>query len=130
MHSAIFAIVLRYSCSLIEVTQAVARIKAGTQEKLVLGNMDSMRDWGHAKDYVCVDRAVEFEYHELKFCVVDACRRLSWKYASKVKAMWLMLQQDQPDDFVRCFVAICADDHQVRGHEYSLLIFPRTHWYI
>merc|ERR1711924_45150 len=35
-----------------KVTQAVARIKAGTQEKLVLGNMDSKRDWGHAKDYV------------------------------------------------------------------------------
>merc|ERR1712118_54662 len=49
-------------------TQAVARIKAGTQEKLVLGNMDSKRDWGHAKDYV--------------------------------KAMWLMLQQNDPDDFV------------------------------
>jgi GDPmannose 4,6-dehydratase len=51
-----------------KVTQAVARIKAGTQEKLVLGNLDSKRDWGHAKDYV--------------------------------KAMWLMLQQDTPDDFV------------------------------
>merc|ERR1711924_140829 len=51
-----------------KVTQAVARIKAGTQEKLVLGNMDSKRDWGHAKDYV--------------------------------KAMWLMLQQNDPDDFV------------------------------
>merc|ERR1711990_1251281 len=51
-----------------KVTQAVARIKAGTQEKLVLGNLDSKRDWGHAKDYV--------------------------------KAMWLMLQQQDPDDFV------------------------------
>merc|ERR1712216_1007766 len=51
-----------------KVTSAVARIKAGTQEKLVLGNMDSKRDWGHAKDYV--------------------------------KAMWLMLQQNDPDDFV------------------------------
>ena len=40
------------SCVLVEVTQAVARIKAGTQEKLVLGNLDSKRDWGHAKDYV------------------------------------------------------------------------------
>merc|ERR1712100_315828 len=51
-----------------KVTQAVARIKAGTQEKLVLGNLDSKRDWGHAKGYV--------------------------------KAMWLMLQQNEPDDFV------------------------------
>jgi GDPmannose 4,6-dehydratase len=51
-----------------KVTQAVARIKAGTQEKVVLGNIDSKRDWGHAKDYV--------------------------------RAMWLMLQKDTPDDFV------------------------------
>merc|ERR1711988_768379 len=51
-----------------KVTQAVARIKAGTQEKVVLGNLDSKRDWGHAKDYV--------------------------------KAMWLMLQKQEPDDFV------------------------------
>ena len=51
-----------------KVSNAVARIKLGLQHELVLGNMDSKRDWGYAGDYV--------------------------------KAMWMMLQQDEPDDFV------------------------------
>merc|ERR1712187_608871 len=51
-----------------KVTTSVARIAAKKQEKLVLGNLDSKRDWGHARDYV--------------------------------KAMWMMLQVDTPEDFV------------------------------
>jgi len=51
-----------------KVTMAAARIKAGLQTELRLGNIDSKRDWGYAGDYV--------------------------------KAMWLMLQQEDPDDFV------------------------------
>jgi GDPmannose 4,6-dehydratase len=51
-----------------KITRAVARIVAGQQKKLYLGNLDAKRDWGYAKDYV--------------------------------RAMWLMLQQDQPDDYV------------------------------
>jgi GDPmannose 4,6-dehydratase len=51
-----------------KVTDGVARIKLGLQKRLELGNIDSRRDWGHAKDYV--------------------------------QAMWLMLQQDRPDDYV------------------------------
>ncbi|MFB8790261.1 MAG: GDP-mannose 4,6-dehydratase [Potamolinea sp.] len=51
-----------------KITRAIARIVAGQQKKLFLGNLDSKRDWGYAKDYV--------------------------------KAMWLMLQQDEPDDYV------------------------------
>ena len=51
-----------------KITHGVARIKKGLQKKLKLGNMDSRRDWGHAKDYV--------------------------------EAMWLMLQQNTPGDFV------------------------------
>lgn len=51
-----------------KITSSVARIKHGKQDKLYLGNPDSERDWGFAKDYV--------------------------------EAMWLMLQQDSPDDFV------------------------------
>lgn len=51
-----------------KVTDAVAKIKYGKQDKLYLGNIDAQRDWGYAKDYV--------------------------------EAMWLMLQQDKPDDFV------------------------------
>jgi GDPmannose 4,6-dehydratase len=51
-----------------KVTNAVARIKLGLQSEIVLGNLDSKRDWGYAGDYV--------------------------------KAMWQMLQQDQPDDYV------------------------------
>ena len=51
-----------------KITHAVARIRAGLQEKLTLGNLEARRDWGFAGDYV--------------------------------EAMWLMLQQDQPDDYV------------------------------
>jgi GDPmannose 4,6-dehydratase len=51
-----------------KITQAVARINAGKQDCLYLGNLNSSRDWGHAKDYV--------------------------------RAMWMMLQQDKPSDFV------------------------------
>ena len=51
-----------------KITMALARIKLGMQKKLYLGNINAMRDWGHAKDYV--------------------------------EAQWLMLQQDQPEDFV------------------------------
>jgi GDPmannose 4,6-dehydratase len=51
-----------------KITRALARIKLGLQDCLYLGNLDAMRDWGHARDYV--------------------------------EAMWLMLQQTEPDDFV------------------------------
>lgn len=51
-----------------KITSHVARISLGRADKLVLGNLDAVRDWGHAKDFV--------------------------------KAMWLMLQRDEPDDFV------------------------------
>lgn len=51
-----------------KITRAVARIALGLQDKFYLGNMDSKRDWGHAKDYI--------------------------------KAMYLILQQDKPDDYV------------------------------
>jgi GDPmannose 4,6-dehydratase len=50
-----------------KITRAVARIKLGLQDRLYLGNLDSRRDWGHAKDYV--------------------------------RMQWLMLQQDEPDDY-------------------------------
>ena len=51
-----------------KITLAAARIAQGKQEKLLLGNLDSLRDWGYAKDYV--------------------------------ECMWLILQQDKPEDFV------------------------------
>jgi GDPmannose 4,6-dehydratase len=51
-----------------KITKAVANIKNGRQKDLKLGNLDSKRDWGHAKDYV--------------------------------EAMWLMLQQNEPKDYV------------------------------
>jgi GDPmannose 4,6-dehydratase len=51
-----------------KITRAATRIKLGLQDKLYLGNLDSKRDWGYAKDYV--------------------------------EAMWLMLQQEEPDDYV------------------------------
>ena len=51
-----------------KITRALARIKLNLQDCLYLGNMDSLRDWGHAKDYV--------------------------------EMQWMMLQQEQPEDFV------------------------------
>ena len=51
-----------------KITLAAARIKLGLQDKIALGNLAALRDWGYAKDYV--------------------------------EAMWLMLQQDRPDDYV------------------------------
>ncbi|EHP1897326.1 GDP-mannose 4,6-dehydratase [Escherichia coli] len=51
-----------------KITRAIANISQGIEKCLYLGNMDSLRDWGHAKDYV--------------------------------RMQWMMLQQDQPEDFV------------------------------
>lgn len=51
-----------------KITRGVAKIFLGEQEFIELGNLDSKRDWGHARDYV--------------------------------EAMWIMMQQEQPDDFV------------------------------
>ena len=51
-----------------KITLAAARIRQGKQQKLLLGNLSSLRDWGYAKDYV--------------------------------ECMWLILQQEQPEDFV------------------------------
>ncbi len=51
-----------------KITRALARIKEGLQDGLYIGNLESLRDWGHARDFV--------------------------------EAMWLILQQDEPDDYV------------------------------
>jgi GDPmannose 4,6-dehydratase len=61
-----------------KITRALARIKLGLQERLYLGNLDALRDWGHAKDYV--------------------------------EMQWLMLQQEQPEDFV----IATGEQHSVR----------------
>jgi GDPmannose 4,6-dehydratase len=61
-----------------KITKAAARIKCGLQDKLFLGNIDALRDWGYAKDYV--------------------------------KAMYMMLQHDEPDDFV----IATGESHSVR----------------
>jgi len=61
-----------------KITRALARIKLGLQHRLYLGNLDSKRDWGHARDYV--------------------------------EAMWLILQQEVPEDFV----IATGEQHSVR----------------
>ncbi|XP_058125627.1 GDP-mannose 4,6 dehydratase [Anopheles ziemanni] len=61
-----------------KITRSVAKISLGQQECLELGNLDSKRDWGHAKDYV--------------------------------EAMWLMMQQEKPEDFV----IATGETHSVR----------------
>ena len=68
-----------------KITLAAARIAQGLQDKLYLGNLDSLRDWGYAKDYV--------------------------------ECMWLMLQNDKPDDFV----IATGIQHSVR--EFATLAF-------
>ena len=61
-----------------KITRALARIKLGLQDCLYLGNIDSLRDWGHARDYV--------------------------------QMQWLMLQQDEPEDYV----IATGEQHSVR----------------
>jgi GDPmannose 4,6-dehydratase len=61
-----------------KITRGVAAIAHGLQSQLFLGNLDAMRDWGHARDYV--------------------------------EGMWLMLQQDDPDDYVLA----TGESHSVR----------------
>ncbi len=61
-----------------KITDAVARIKLGVQEKIQLGKLDAVRDWGFSGDYV--------------------------------KAMWMMLQQEKPDDYV----VATGEAHSVR----------------
>ena len=68
-----------------KITLAAARIKQGRQDKLYLGNLSSLRDWGYAKDYV--------------------------------ECMWLILQNDKPDDFV----IATGKQHSVR--EFCTLAF-------
>ena len=76
-----------------KITKAVARIKAGLQNKLYLGNLEAKRDWGFAGDYV--------------------------------EAMWMMLQQDQPDDYViatgetRSVREFCERAFRVVGLDYT-----------
>jgi GDPmannose 4,6-dehydratase len=71
-----------------KITRAVARIQAGIQDKLYLGNLDARRDWGYAPEYV--------------------------------EAMWMMLQHDEPDDFV----IATGEAHTVR--EFAQLAFARV----
>jgi GDPmannose 4,6-dehydratase len=61
-----------------KVTRGLARIKAGLDDCLYLGNLDSLRDWGHARDYV--------------------------------RAQWMMLQQERPEDYV----IATGEQHSVR----------------
>lgn len=68
-----------------KITLAAARIAQGKQDKLYLGNLSSLRDWGYAKDYV--------------------------------ECMWLILQQDKPDDYV----IATGVQHSVR--EFATLAF-------
>ena len=70
-----------------KIVKAACNIFKGTQDKLYLGNLDSKRDWGYAKDYV--------------------------------EAMWLMLQQEKPDDYV----IATGEQHSVR--EFLDLTFGR-----
>jgi GDPmannose 4,6-dehydratase len=71
-----------------KITLAVNRIAEGTQDWIELGNLDSLRDWGHSKDFV--------------------------------NAMWLMLQADEPDDYV----ISTGEQHSVR--EFATIAFSQV----
>jgi GDPmannose 4,6-dehydratase len=75
-----------------KITRAIARIVAGQQKKLYLGNLDSKRDWGYAKDYV--------------------------------EAMWLMLQQSEPDDYV----ISTGETHSVREFLEAAFSYVNLDW--
>jgi len=75
-----------------KITRAVARIKAGLQEKLYLGNLDAKRDWGYAREYV--------------------------------EAMWLMLQQERPDDYV----IATGETHSVREFLIEAFSYANLDW--
>ena len=61
-----------------KISRGLARIAGGLDDKLYIGNLESLRDWGHARDFI--------------------------------EAMWLMLQQDEPDDYV----IATGEQHSVR----------------
>jgi GDPmannose 4,6-dehydratase len=71
-----------------KITRSATRIKLGLQDKLALGNLDAMRDWGFAGDYV--------------------------------EAMWMMMQQEKPDDYV----VATGETHSVQ--EFLELTFDRV----
>jgi GDPmannose 4,6-dehydratase len=74
-----------------KITRAVASIECGLQKKLFLGNLDAMRDWGHARDFV--------------------------------EGMWLVLQEDGPDDYVLA----TGEAHSVREFaEKAFALIGRT----
>lgn len=76
-----------------KITRAATRIKLGLQKKLYLGNLDAMRDWGFAGDYV--------------------------------EAMWLMLQQDKPDDYV----VATGESHTVRAFVEEVFGYLDLDWH-
>src|SRR3954463_15035750 len=75
-----------------KITRGLARIKAGLQDKLFLGNLDARRDWGSAEDYV--------------------------------EAMWMMLQADEPDDFV----IATGEAHSVREFLEAAFSYAGLDW--
>src|SRR3982751_1808137 len=75
-----------------KISRAVAHIQAGLQDKLFLGNLDSQRDWGYAKEYV--------------------------------EAMWLMLQQDKPDDYV----VATGETHSIKEFLHEAFEYAGLDW--
>ncbi len=75
-----------------KITRAVARIVAGRQKKLYMGNLDAKRDWGYAKDYV--------------------------------RAMWMMLQQEKPDDYV----IATGETHSVKEFLQTAFNYVNLNW--
>lgn len=75
-----------------KITRALAKILVGKQKKLYLGNLDSKRDWGYAKDYV--------------------------------RAMWLILQQEKPDDYV----IATNETHSIKEFLHLAFTYANLNW--
>ena len=72
-----------------KITRALAHISQGNEDCLYLGNMDALRDWGHAKDYI--------------------------------RMQWMMLQQEEADDFV------IATGRQISVRDFVKMVLRNEH---
>jgi GDPmannose 4,6-dehydratase len=80
-----------------KITRGLARIKAGLDDCLYLGNLDALRDWGHARDYV----RAQWLMLQQKLYLGNLDARRDWGHARDyVEGMWRIVQQAEPDDYV------------------------------
>jgi GDPmannose 4,6-dehydratase len=111
-----------------KITRALSRIKAGLQESLFMGNLDSLRDWGHARDYAEMqwlmlqqEEAEDFviatgEQHSVRDFIDLAAHKLGIKLTWRGKGV----EEKGYDEHARCIVAV--DPHYFRPTEVDTLL--------